>query len=44
MAQLGADFGVGFECFASPMNRRHARFCSAFADTDAPFGSSGSLL
>mmetsp|Transcript_27273 Transcript_27273/g.87691 ORF Transcript_27273/g.87691 Transcript_27273/m.87691 type:complete len:366 (-) Transcript_27273:150-1247(-) len=44
MAQLGADFGVGFECFASPMNRRHARFCSAFADTDAPFGSSGNFF
>ena len=44
MDQLGTDFGVDAECFASPFNRRHARFCSAFADTDVPFGSSGNFF
>jgi hypothetical protein len=32
------------ECFASPLNSRYERFCSAFADTDAPFGSVGSFF
>lgn len=32
------------ECFASPLNCRFAPFCSAFPDTDAPFGSAGSFL
>ena len=27
MEQLGADFDVTAECFASPLNRRHARYC-----------------
>eukprot|EP01065_Artemidia_motanka_P022890 TRINITY_DN27140_c0_g1_i1.p1 TRINITY_DN27140_c0_g1~~TRINITY_DN27140_c0_g1_i1.p1 ORF type:complete len:519 (+),score=162.71 TRINITY_DN27140_c0_g1_i1:64-1557(+) len=31
--------GVTFECFASPLNARFPRFCSAFPDTDAAFGS-----
>lgn len=31
-------FGVRMECFASPFNCRYARYCSAFADTDRPFG------
>lgn len=31
-------FGVKMECFASPFNCRYARYCSAFADTDKPFG------
>lgn len=32
------------ECFASPLNCRYAPFCSAFADTDRPFGSVGSFF
>lgn len=31
-------FGVRMECFASPFNCRYARYCSAFEDTDSPFG------
>eukprot|EP00937_MAST-01D_sp_MAST-1D-sp2_P004538 g4538.t1 len=37
-------FGVGFECFASPLNCRYAAFCSAFLDTDFRFGSVGSFF
>ncbi|CAN0092649.1 unnamed protein product [Ascophyllum nodosum] len=37
-------FGVRMECFASPFNCRYARYCSAFADTDSPFGSLGSFF
>jgi hypothetical protein len=29
---------------ASPLNARWGSFCSAFADTDAPFGSLGSFF
>ena len=36
--------GAAFETFASPLNARHMRFCSAFSDTDAPFGSYGSFF
>lgn len=36
--------GVNFECFASPLNCRYDRFCSAFADVDFPFGSIGSFF
>ena len=36
--------GVGIECFASPLNCYFAHFCSAFPDTDAPFGSLGSFF
>jgi len=32
------------ECFASPLNCYHSRYCSAFYDTDAPFGSVGSFF
>lgn len=41
---LLARFGCQMECFASPLNCRYGRFCSAFADTDAPFGSVGSFF
>ena len=34
---------VSFECFASPLNCFYGAFCSAFPDTDARFGSSGSF-
>lgn len=37
-------FAVAMECFASPFNCRWSRFCSAFADTDAAFGSVGSFF
>jgi phosphorylated CTD-interacting factor 1 len=32
------------ECFASPLNCRYPKFCSAFKDTDAAFGSVGSFF
>ena len=32
------------ECFASPLNCYYPRFCSAFPDTDAAFGSLGSFF
>merc|ERR1712190_454226 len=32
---------ASFECFASPLNSRYPRFCSAFSDTDGAFGSIG---
>jgi len=37
-------FGCRTECFASPFNCRYERFCSAFPDTDATFGSLGSFF
>ena len=36
--------GVEAEGFASPLNCRWPRYCSAHADTDAPFGSLGSFF
>ena len=41
---LGDAFGVTMECFASPLNSRYGRFCSAFLDTDGAFGSLGSFF
>ena len=41
---LRDDLGVGCEAFASPLNCRYGRFCSAFPDVDAPFGSLGSFF
>ena len=41
---LRADFGVTMEAFASPLNCRFPRFCSAAHDCDAPLGSAGSFL
>lgn len=43
-AALRQWMGIRFECFASPLNCRYSRFCSAFPDVDAPFGSLGSFL
>lgn len=45
-ASMGGDafdvllrhLGVRMECFASPLNCRYGTYCSAFEDTDAPFG------
>lgn len=41
---LHTHFDTCMECFASPLNCRWPRFCSLFADTDAPFGSLGSFF
>eukprot|EP00929_Paragymnodinium_shiwhaense_P007139 TRINITY_DN111087_c0_g1_i1.p1 TRINITY_DN111087_c0_g1~~TRINITY_DN111087_c0_g1_i1.p1 ORF type:complete len:759 (-),score=227.26 TRINITY_DN111087_c0_g1_i1:34-2310(-) len=41
---LTAEFGVSAECFASPFNCWHSRYCSAFPDCDAVFGSLGSFF
>jgi len=41
---LRSALGVCFEAFASPLNARWSHFCSAFPDTDAPFGSHGSFF
>ncbi|CAB1354273.1 unnamed protein product [Coregonus sp. 'balchen'] len=38
---LNKQFGVSFECFASPLNSYFKQFCSAFPDTDGFFGSRG---
>jgi phosphorylated CTD-interacting factor 1 len=35
---------VSFECFASPLNSRYGKYCSAFPDTDVYFGSVGSFF
>jgi len=35
---------VNFECFASPLNCRFPRYCSAFPDTDSVFGSIGNFF
>lgn len=41
---LSRRLSVSFECFASPLNARFERFCSAFPDVDRPFGSVGSFF
>ncbi|XP_071192815.1 mRNA (2'-O-methyladenosine-N(6)-)-methyltransferase isoform X2 [Salvelinus alpinus] len=41
---LNKQFGVTFECFASPLNSYFKQFCSAFPDTDGFFGSRGPFL
>jgi len=41
---LKLKLGVGCEAFASPLNCRYGRFCSAFPDVDTPFGSLGSFF
>lgn len=38
------EFDCKMECFASPLNCRYSRFCSAFLDTDCAFGSVGSFF
>lgn len=37
-------FGAKMEGFASPLNCRYDTYCSAFVDTDSPFGSLGSFF
>lgn len=41
---LRERLAVGCECFASPLNASFARYGSAFADVDGPFGSAGSFF
>jgi hypothetical protein len=41
---LGRKLDVQMECFASPLNCHFPHYCSAFPDTDRPFGSSGSFF
>ena len=41
---LAEMLGVQCECFASPLNCRFDKYCSAFADTDCGFGSAGSFM
>ncbi|XP_053171924.1 mRNA (2'-O-methyladenosine-N(6)-)-methyltransferase [Scomber japonicus] len=41
---LNRQFGVSFECFASPLNCYFKQFCSAFPDSDGFFGSRGPFL
>uniref|UniRef100_A0A8D3A0Y4 mRNA (2'-O-methyladenosine-N(6)-)-methyltransferase n=1 Tax=Scophthalmus maximus TaxID=52904 RepID=A0A8D3A0Y4_SCOMX len=41
---LHRQFGVSFECFASPLNCYFKQFCSAFPDSDGFFGSRGHFL
>jgi hypothetical protein len=40
---LKKELDVQTECFASPLNHRLAKYCSAFEDTDQCFGSLGSF-
>lgn len=44
LESLNKNFGVTFECFASPLNCYFRQFCSAFPDTDSYFGSRGPIL
>jgi Phosphorylated CTD interacting factor 1 WW domain len=41
---LFQHLNVRMECFASPLNSRYARFCTAFPDTDVFFGGCGSFF
>jgi len=38
------NFGVTFECFASPLNCYFRQYCSAFPDIDSYFGSRGTVM
>eukprot|EP00761_Pharyngomonas_kirbyi_P004546 gb/GECH01004551.1/.p1 GENE.gb/GECH01004551.1/~~gb/GECH01004551.1/.p1 ORF type:complete len:634 (+),score=170.70 gb/GECH01004551.1/:1-1902(+) len=40
---LTREYGVAFECFASPFNCHFSHYCSMFQDLDAAFGSAGSF-
>ena len=44
MRALAENFGVEFECFASPLNQHFERFCSLFPDVDRWWGSKGSFF
>jgi hypothetical protein len=44
LQSCGEVFGTNIEAFASPLNAYYNTYCSAFSDTDAPFGSLGSFF
>jgi len=44
LAKMRELFGACTESFASPLNCHLPYYCSAFADTDGPFGSAGSFF
>lgn len=44
MKFMNRNFGVDFECFASPLNSYFGRYCSTFIDTDRNFGSEGNFF
>ncbi|VEU40709.1 unnamed protein product [Pseudo-nitzschia multistriata] len=43
-AAVKMGLGTTIECFASPLNCRYERFCSAFPDIETRFGSLGSFF
>mmetsp|Transcript_12440 Transcript_12440/g.14231 ORF Transcript_12440/g.14231 Transcript_12440/m.14231 type:complete len:575 (+) Transcript_12440:40-1764(+) len=43
-AAAACGLGTTIECFASPLNCRYERFCSAFPDIEQRFGSLGSFF
>mmetsp|Transcript_17149 Transcript_17149/g.37509 ORF Transcript_17149/g.37509 Transcript_17149/m.37509 type:complete len:606 (+) Transcript_17149:219-2036(+) len=43
-AAVKMGLGTTIECFASPLNCRYERFCSAFPDIEMRFGSLGSFF
>jgi len=43
-AAARCGLGTTIECFASPLNCRYERFCSAFPDIESRFGSLGSFF
>jgi len=43
-AAAGCGLGTTIECFASPLNCRYQKFCSAFPDIESRFGSMGSFF
>lgn len=43
-AAASCGLGTTIECFASPLNCRYERFCSAFPDIEGRFGSLGSFF
>ena len=43
-AAIACGLGSTIECFASPLNCRYQKFCSAFPDIESRFGSLGSFF
>jgi hypothetical protein len=43
-AATKCGLGTTIECFASPLNCRYRRYCSAFVDVESKFGSYGSFF
>jgi hypothetical protein len=44
LQQCNSLLNINMEAFASPLNAYFNTYCSAFADTDTPFGSLGSFF